>query len=187
MDISGTKNNTEKLNKATRRTETIKMINQNKINQSIKMNKTNNRVNECILEVSPLTKIDIQDPHISNISKSICKLKIVIQKQNQLQTIKGTGFLLKIYIDQECFYCLMSNEHVITNDIIYDNNNIYIYYDNELKLANIQLNDNKKRYIKSFKDKDLDISVIEILDEDNISKDYFLYPESNIIINILFY
>ena len=93
MDISGTKNNTDKLNKATRRAETIKTIDQNKINQSIKMNKTNNRVNECILEVSPLTKIDIQDPHISNISKSICKLKIVIQKQNQLQTIKGTGFL----------------------------------------------------------------------------------------------
>ena len=30
--------------------------------------------------------------------------------------------------------------------------------------------------MKSFKDIDLDITVVEILDEDNISKDYYLYP-----------
>ena len=37
--------------------------------------------------------------------------------------------------------------------------------------------ENKKRYIKSFIDNELDITVVEILDEDNISKDYFLFPE----------
>ena len=31
--------------------------------------------------------------------------------------------------------------------------------------------------MKSFKDRGLDITIVEILDEDNISKDYYLYPE----------
>ena len=31
--------------------------------------------------------------------------------------------------------------------------------------------------MKSFKDMKLDITIVEILEEDNISKDYFLYPE----------
>ena len=43
--------------------------------------------------------------------------------------------------------------------------------------------ENKKRYIKSFIDNELDITVVEILDEDNISKDYFLFPENETIIN----
>jgi len=183
MGICETKrnSNTNELNEKTMQDENNKTIEKMKINQSIKNTKsfkTNIRVNECILYVSSLEKIGPQ----SKVSKSICKIKIIIQLQNQLQTIIGTGFLLKFYIDQECFYCLMSNEHVIKNDIIHDNHNIYIYYDNELKITNIKL-DNKNRYIKSFNDRGLDITVVEILDEDNISKDYFLYPNSDTIIN----
>ena len=83
------------------------------------------------------------------------------------------------------FYCLISNEHVIKNDIIKNNNIIiYIFYDNEFKYANIKLG-NKKRYIKSFIDIELDITVVEILDEDNISKDYFLFPELETLIKII--
>ena len=36
---------------------------------------------------------------------------------------------------------------------------------------------NKKRYIKSFIDNGLNLSVTEIINEDNISKDYFLWDE----------
>jgi len=56
----------------------------------------------------------------------------------------------------------MSNEHVISEDMIQNKNTIYIYYDNEFKLSNIKL-DEKERYIKSFKDMSLDITVVEIL------------------------
>ena len=136
-----------------------------------------NRVKECILQNSPtLEKID---SHLSNVSKSICKIKI----ETILGTIMGSGFLLKFNIDQKMFYCLVSNEHVIKNDIIKNNNIIiYIFYDNELKCANIKL-PNNKRYIKSFIDIELDIMVVEILDDDNISKDYFLFPELESKIN----
>ena len=61
---------------------------------------------------------------------------------------------------------------MITQDII-NNNIIHIYYDNEYKVANLKLDENK-RYIKSFTDIGLDITIIEILEEDNISKDNFL-------------
>ena len=160
--------------------ENIQINKEIKINEPIKMTEIknkNNRVKESIIETSqPFEKIDCD---LSNISKSICKIKIEIKSE----TIIGKGFLLKFYIDQELFYCLISNEHIIKNEIIKNNNIIiYIFYDNENKCANIKLG-NKKRYIKSFIDKELDITVVEILDEDNISKDYFLFPETEAMIN----
>ena len=137
----------------------------------------NDRIRESIIKNSPpFEKLGL---HLSNISKSICKIKI----ENNLKTIIGTGFLLKFFIFQEIFYCLISNEHVIKKNIIQNNNIIiYIFYDNEFKCANIKLGSNK-RYIKSFIDIELDITVVEILDEVNISKDYFLVPETENMIN----
>jgi len=147
---------------------------------------SNDRVKENILipqnsthflcRLEPFKKIE---SYLSNISKSILKIEI----DTRSGKIIGAGFLLKFYIGQELFYCLISNEHVIKDDIIKNNSIInIIYYDNESKKGNIKLK-NKKRYIKSFIDIGLDITVIEILDEDNISKNYFLFPESEIMIN----
>ena len=108
------------------------------------------------------------DRNISNVSKSICKIKI----GKSLRTIYGTGFLLRFHIEQESFYCLISNEHVISKEIINNKNKIFIKYDNEYKSATIQL-DSNIRYIKIFIDINLDITIIEIIEEDNICKDYF--------------
>ena len=140
-------------------------------NESIKnkkTSKTNKRINECIIQRK--TQLEKLDSQIKNITKSVCKLKI----ETYSETIIGTGFLLKFLIDKEHFYCLLSNEYVIRKNIINNNNNIYIYYNNEYKVVNMKL-DKSKRYIKSFKEKGLDITVVEILEEDNISKDYFLW------------
>ena len=159
MGVSGSKKNTNKLTKS-----------------KAEIKNENDRIKECILKDStPFEKID---RYLSNVSKSICKINIEIKSEK----IIGTGFLLNFRIDQEMFYCLISNEHVIKNDMIQNNNNIYIFYDNEYKCANIKLGD-KKRYIKSFNDIDLDITVVEILEDDNISKDYFLFSELETMIN----
>ena len=40
-----------------------------------------------------------------------------------------------------------------------------------------------KRYIKSFTDEELDITIVEIIEEDNIFRDYFVLPELEEIIN----
>ena len=74
---------------------------------------------------------------------------------------------------------LFLRENILTTNplkIINNKNNINISYDNEFKVINIKL-DTSKRYIKSFIEKGLDITVVEILEEDNISKDYFLWDE----------
>ena len=84
-------------------------------------------------------------------------------------------------IDLEIFYCLMTNDNIISDESINNSHIINITYE-ENKTVSIKLNKNK-RYIKSFKDKDLDITVIEILNEDNISEKYFLVPEFNNLFN----
>ena len=180
MGSSGSKKKTTEL---TDLKEAIKINQDNKIIEPIKINKAkniNDRVEECkILASSPFEKIG---PDLKDISRSICKIKI----KTIIGTIIGTGFLIKFNIDQEKIYCLISNKHVIENDIIKNNNNIiYISYDNEDKYAAIKLG-SKKRYIKSFIDIDLDITIVEILEEDNISKDCFLlYLSENMLNNSL--
>ena len=130
-------------------------------------NKNKDGVKENMLENTSLLKVD---SNISKVSKSICKIKI----ETPSETKFGTGFLLRFPIDQEAFYCFVSNEHVISNDIINNEDFIYISYDSEFKSAKIKL-DKNKRFIKSFKD--IDITIVEIIEEDNIFRDYFLYAE----------
>ena len=147
--------------------------NKNKISGT---NLINNRINECIIEDS--SPFEPANTLNKNVAKSICKIKI---KRGD-EIIKGTGFLLAFWMDQERFFGLVSNEHIIKEQFLNDNININILYDNEFKSFEINLN-NKKRYMKSFKDINLDITVVELLGEDNISKDYYLYPEREERIN----
>ena len=120
------------------------------------------------------------DNDIPNTSKSVCKIKI----ESQLDFKFYIGFLIKFPIDQDTFYCLISNSDYINNDLLRNKSNIYIYiyYKNFLKETKINL-DKNKRYIKTFTDIGLNITAIEILEEDNIPKNYFLYPELEIRIN----
>ena len=138
--------------------------------ESINIPEIKNR--ECTISINQIDKIE---PQSKKISKSFCKIKI----ETHCETIFGLGFLLKLYIEQECFYFIVSYEHVIKKDIINDNNIISMYFNNELKSSNLK-SDQTKRYIKSFIDIGLDITVIELLKEDNISQDYFLWDENEI-------
>ena len=54
------------------------------------------------------------DQHISKVSKSICKIEIETQEGIK----KGTGFLMKFRTSFKMFYCLISNAHVLTKNII---------------------------------------------------------------------
>ena len=84
----------------------------------------NNRKNECIIKGSPpFEKID---RIIAYVSKSICK--VIIKKESFYS--QGTGFLLAIWIDNERFFCLVSNEHVIKKEFLNDEYIIKISYDN---------------------------------------------------------
>ena len=114
----------------------------------------------------PLNSIDL---NIYNVIKSVCK---IITNEGT-----GTGFLIKLYRNKKEFYCLMTNEHLITKNMINLKEKIIIYYDGQNKRNEIILDINK-RYIKDYrnKDNDLDIIIIEIIKEDNINEQYFLLP-----------
>ena len=85
----------------------------------------------------------------------------------------SSGFLIQLLKGEKEFYCLIMNELIITKEMIKQKISIDIYYDNQSKFINIELNPDE-RLIKEFKDIQLDITVIEIISKDDISQDYFL-------------
>jgi len=118
-------------------------------------------------EVKTDNEIYSIDSSLYDVCPSICK----ILYSNK----KGTGFLIKLYLKDAPLFCLMTNEHIITKEMIENNDEIEVYYDNQKERIKIVL-DNRERFIRNFKDKNLDYTVVEILLKDNIDKKYFLLP-----------
>ena len=119
---------------------------------------------------------------LPNNAKIFSKLICLISLENHGKKIIGTGFISGFQIDLEGFVCLMTNAHVISNESINNYNIIDLNFEGIKTVKKIKL-DRDRRYIKSFRDEGLDITVVEILDEDNISKNSFLELESDIPIN----
>ena len=78
------------------------------------------------------------------IIKSLCK----IVTRNKL----SSGFLIKLFRGNDDFFCLMTNEHVIKNNMIRLNQKIIFYFNNQSKRREIYLN-SEERIIKEFTDK----------------------------------
>jgi len=136
-------------------------------------NTKNYRINEVEIKNSQLKPID---KNIIKVSPSICK----IESKNHI----GTGFLIRLNTLNKELFCLMTNQHVITREMVQLKEEIEILYNCEENKLKIKLNNNE-RYIKDYIDIDLDIIIIEILPKDNINDIYFLYPEINNINNII--
>ena len=116
---------------------------------------------------NPLIQLDTD---MIDATKSVCRI--------MANEGDGTGFLLKTFKDNKEFFCLISNEHVITKDTIEAKQKIIISYDKKNKTKEITL-DKNKRFIKEYREKDLDITLIEILKDDNIKEKYFLLSHQN--------
>ena len=85
---------------------------------------------------------------VAEVVKSICKIITPIKL--------GSGFFIKFFKGKQDFYCLMTNEHLVTKEMIANNKNkIDIYYDNEKRYLEIFLN-SKERFIKDFRDKTIE-------------------------------
>ena len=117
--------------------------------------------NEALIKDSNLEPIDF----LYNACKSLCKIEIY-------QKI-GTGFFLKTEKGNKTFYCLISCEHVISENNINNKVRMGIYYDTDNK--NLQINlDSQKRFIRNYKYLGLDATVVQILEEDKINEAFFL-------------
>ncbi len=138
------------------------------VNKDITKDKDIN-INSDIIKDKEMTKdknkFEEQDPCFLSISKSICKIKTSIEL--------GLGFLFKYLIDDKYFYFLISNENLIKKEMIDKNELIEILFDYDFKNIKIKL-DKSERYIKIFKDNEINIIIIEILTKDDIDKAYFL-------------
>ena len=130
---------------------------------------------------------DFEKPFIDfppNTAKVLSYLICRISLESHGQKIIGTGFILGFMIDLEGFICLMTNAHVINNESVNNNNIIDITFEafEGIKTEKIKL-DRNVRYIHCFRNEGFDITVVEILDEDNISKRSFLEPKLDISID----
>ena len=121
------------------------------------------RINQAIMKDSDLNPLN----NIMEIGKSICK--IITSKS------LGTGFLIKLSKMNKQLHCLMTNEHVIKQNMISNKETIKVNYDNQHKNFERELNKNE-RFIQDFVYLGIDITIVEILPKDNISEEYFLLP-----------
>ena len=127
-------------------------------------NKEDERTNE---ELIPGSEMHTVNSCIYEVCRSICK--IITPKK------VGTGFFIKLYKNDKPLFTLMTNEHIISKDMIEKKETIEVYYDNQKKRIKITLNEDE-RFIQSYKGIEIDCTIVEILKEDNINEDYFLHP-----------
>ena len=131
---------------------------------------------ESEIEIKDELKLNNPIDDISNIMK-VAKGTVKIELDND----KGvaSGFFLKLERNNKEFYCLMTNAHVITKEMITNQEKIKIKYDNETKEINLELNE-KERIIFCFMGLGIDITIIEIIPKDGIKdKTYFLNPNTD--------
>ena len=114
------------------------------------------------------SQIKDENSIIYKVIKSICK----ISYSNKYTFV----FLIKLNIEGKEIYCLITNGHIITNEIIESNEIISLYYDINNKSIKIKL-DKNERFIKI--DIDMHIMLIEIIMKDNIEEEFFLLPNMN--------
>ena len=131
--------------------------------------KKGERVDERIINVPP-----IPERASDKLYNSIVRINVEFEGKNFI----GTGFFIKLNIKNKIRRFLMTCHHIIQEKFILENIAIKLYYGKYYEEENLAIKLNRnKRFIKCF-DK-VDITLIEILEEDNIKEDKFLLPELN--------
>ena len=95
---------------------------------------------------------------------------------NDITNKIGTGFFLKVNINNTL---LITCNHILSSDLINLKKEIIIYFGKKTKEKNRNnILDKNKRFIKSFEEP-IDVTLIEIIDKDNIPEEKFLYSDFN--------
>ena len=124
---------------------------------------------ECIVKA---TNFIVPGKIIDKLSETI--VRIEINKKI------STGFFMKIKFEEIFHNFLLTCAHSITQEEINSKLTISLFYGEKEKEIEkkIELDDNK-RFIKSFDQKNFDATIIEILPEDKIPENKYLYPDLN--------
>ena len=121
--------------------------------------------NEGIIigDAMPISKAEIEE--LFKNEEAMCRVFSQRIIEGKVIDINGTGFFLKINNKDIPFdKCLITNNHILNENYIRMYNKIKIIYKKETKF--ISINENRK----VFADEQLDYTIIEILDEDNIEQ-----------------
>ena len=139
-------------------------------------NKNEKNINNCLMPVS----IDGTEKILNQMKKSVCKI-------HKDDGTKGTGFFCKIKYPNQTYYIylLISNNHILEEKDLKNDNNILISINNEKEFRIIKLDDSRKKYTSEI----LDITFIEIkpnLDkiEDFLDIDENIYKNDNFLNDI---
>ena len=128
----------------------------------------NNRINEVKFADSDYNSFST---FLYNVFKSICRIFL---PNNSI----GSGFLMKYERDNTPFYFLLTSNNIISEGNIQSNTLIKIYYNNQNNNILITLNKNE-RFIQDFKYMGIDVTLVEILPQDNVDETFFLSPNLN--------
>ena len=113
---------------------------------------------------------------VNKIAQSICKLTLKEEKQSV-----GTGFFMRVILEGKNINCLITNYHIISQDLVDTKKKIKVQIEKENKEIELEL-DRNKRFIKCFK-KPIDITLIEIINSDDIINDViFLLYDCNYLL-----
>ena len=135
-----------------------------------RINKYSKKINKTPKKIKKLPKIKINKSE--QLYNSICRIYDEKNKKN------GTGFFMQIVIEDETFFFLITCDNIVTSEQIDNEETIVIYFLNNGKEEKriIKIGSNRSHFIYF---KPINITILEILDSDNISKDRFLYPDLN--------
>ena len=110
------------------------------------------------------------------ISDKLYETIIRIEHENQI----STGFFIKININEKTRNFILTSAYSISKEDIDSKKTISIFYGEPEKETEKKIElDNNKRFIECFIDDDIDATIIEILPEDEIPENKYLYPDLN--------
>ena len=91
-----------------------------------------------------------------------------------------TAFLMKICLQKKEHNFILTCAHSISKEIIERKITIQIFYGKSYEEIEKKIKlDSNERFIKCFQDHEIDVTIIEVLPEDNIPEDNYLYPDLN--------
>ena len=114
----------------------------------------------------------LPESFIDKLNNSIVK---IIMNKDRI----GTGFLMQLIINRKNHFYLVTSNHIIKRNDIEQKLNCFLFYgkkENEIKKI-IKLDINE-RIIQNFENP-INITLIEIIESDNVPKDKFLIPDYN--------
>ena len=117
--------------------------------------------------IDPITKQQTRTI-LEQMEKSVCRITS--------DNLNGTGFFCKIELNNRKIPVLITNYHIINDKFLDSKQEIRLYFSNECKVIKL----NKDRKVYSSSNKEYDIMILKVNDNDDIQNINYLELDSNL-------